>query len=45
MKRTEVRSKHGDFRSAIFYHDEEQRRTAERVKERVERSGKWRAGW
>ena len=29
------------YRSAIFYHDEEQRRTAERVKEQVERSGKW----
>jgi peptide methionine sulfoxide reductase msrA/msrB len=29
------------YRSAIFYHSEEQRRTAERVKERVERSGRW----
>ena len=29
------------YRSAIFYHDEEQRRTAERVKTEVERSGKW----
>jgi peptide methionine sulfoxide reductase msrA/msrB len=29
------------YRSAIFYHDDEQRRIAERVKERVERSGKW----
>jgi peptide methionine sulfoxide reductase msrA/msrB len=29
------------YRSAIFYHDEEQRRTAERVKADVERSGKW----
>ena len=29
------------YRSAIFYHDDEQRRTAERVKEQVERSGKW----
>jgi peptide methionine sulfoxide reductase msrA/msrB len=30
------------YRSAIFYHDEEQRRTAERVREEVQRSGKWR---
>jgi peptide methionine sulfoxide reductase msrA/msrB len=29
------------YRSAIFTHDEEQRRTAERVKAEVERSGKW----
>jgi peptide methionine sulfoxide reductase msrA/msrB len=29
------------YRSAIFYHDDEQRRTAERVKEQVERSAKW----
>jgi peptide methionine sulfoxide reductase msrA/msrB len=29
------------YRSAIFYHDEEQRKTAERVKAEVERSGKW----
>src|SRR5689334_1443677 len=29
------------YRSAIFYHDDEQRRTAERVKAEVERSGKW----
>ncbi len=29
------------YRSAIFYHDEEQRRIAERVKADVERSGKW----
>jgi peptide methionine sulfoxide reductase msrA/msrB len=29
------------YRSAIFYHDEGQRRTAERVKAEVERSGKW----
>jgi len=29
------------YRSAIFYHDEEQRKTAERVKEQVARSGKW----
>jgi peptide methionine sulfoxide reductase msrA/msrB len=29
------------YRSAIFYFDEAQRRTAEAVKERVDRSGKW----
>jgi methionine-S-sulfoxide reductase len=29
------------YRSAIFYHDETQRRIAERVKTRVERSGAW----
>jgi peptide methionine sulfoxide reductase msrA/msrB len=29
------------YRSAIFYHSESQRETAERVKEEVERSGKW----
>jgi peptide methionine sulfoxide reductase msrA/msrB len=29
------------YRSAIFYHGERQRETAERVKEEVERSGKW----
>jgi peptide methionine sulfoxide reductase msrA/msrB len=29
------------YRSAIFYHDEEQRKVAERVKEQVARSGKW----
>jgi peptide methionine sulfoxide reductase msrA/msrB len=29
------------YRSAIFYHDEEQRQVAERVKGEVERSGKW----
>lgn len=29
------------YRSAIFYHGEEQRRTAERVKEKVSQSGKW----
>jgi len=29
------------YRSAIFYHSEEQRRTAERVKASVDRSGKW----
>ena len=30
------------YRSAIFYHDDAQRQTAERVKERVQASGKWR---
>jgi peptide methionine sulfoxide reductase msrA/msrB len=30
------------YRSAIFYHDEAQRKTAEQVKQRVDRSGKWR---
>ena len=29
------------YRSVIFYHDDEQRRVAERVKAEVERSGKW----
>jgi peptide methionine sulfoxide reductase msrA/msrB len=29
------------YRSAIFYHSEEQRQTAERVKAQVDRSGKW----
>jgi peptide methionine sulfoxide reductase msrA/msrB len=29
------------YRSAIFYHSEEQRRVAERVKDRVNKSGKW----
>ncbi len=29
------------YRSAIFYHSEEQRQIAERVKERVSQSGKW----
>ncbi len=30
------------YRSAIFYHDDEQRRIAEEVKARVQASGKWR---
>ena len=30
------------YRSAIFYHDEEQRRVAEQVKSEVDKSGKWR---
>jgi peptide-methionine (S)-S-oxide reductase len=29
------------YRSAIFYHDEEQRRTAAAAKERWDRSGRW----
>jgi len=29
------------YRSAIFYHDEEQRKVAERVKDEIARSGKW----
>ena len=29
------------YRSAIFYHSDEQRQTAERVKARVDKSGKW----
>lgn len=29
------------YRSAIFYHDDEQKKTAEKVKERVGKSGKW----
>lgn len=29
------------YRSAIFYHSEEQRQTAEKVKARVDKSGKW----
>jgi methionine-S-sulfoxide reductase len=31
------------YRSAIFYHDEEQRRVAQRVKANVDRSGKWKS--
>ena len=31
------------YRSAIFYHDEEQRKVAERVKDEVDRSGKWKS--
>ncbi|HSP97167.1 MAG TPA: bifunctional methionine sulfoxide reductase B/A protein [Candidatus Dormibacteraeota bacterium] len=31
------------YRSAIFYHSEAQRQTAEQVKARVDQSGKWRA--
>src|SRR5206468_7733455 len=42
---TTLNQQHNDigtqYRSAIFYHDDEQRQVAERVKERVQRSGKW----
>lgn len=31
------------YRSAIFYHSEEQRETAERIKQEVEAAGKWKA--
>jgi methionine-S-sulfoxide reductase len=34
-------STNSSARSAIFYHDEGQRRSAERAKERVDHSGKW----
>jgi peptide methionine sulfoxide reductase msrA/msrB len=29
------------YRSAVFYHDEQQKNVAEKVKERVEKSGRW----
>lgn len=31
------------YRSAIFYHDGDQRQTAERVKKEIEESGRWKA--
>lgn len=43
---TTLNRQHNDvgtqYRSAIFYHDESQRETAERVKARVDASGAWR---
>jgi peptide methionine sulfoxide reductase msrA/msrB len=42
---TTLNRQHNDvgtqYRSAIFYHSEEQKQTAERVKEQVNKSGKW----
>jgi peptide methionine sulfoxide reductase msrA/msrB len=42
---TTLNRQHNDvgtqYRSAIFYHSEAQQRTAERVKEQVNKSGKW----
>jgi methionine-S-sulfoxide reductase len=29
------------YRSAIFYHDDEQRQTALKIKDHVDKSGKW----
>lgn len=31
------------YRSAIFYHDDEQKKIAEKVKDRVDKSGKWKS--
>lgn len=39
--RGQVKSWKAPYRSVIFYHSEEQRRIAERVKESASRSGKW----
>ncbi len=42
---TTLNQQHNDrgtqYRSAIFYTSEEQKKTAEKVKERVDKSGKW----
>jgi methionine-S-sulfoxide reductase len=42
---TTLNQQHNDrgtqYRSAIFYHTDEQKQTAERVKARVDKSGKW----
>lgn len=42
---TTLNQQHNDrgtqYRSAIFYHSDEQKQTAERVKARVDKSGKW----
>lgn len=42
---TTLNQQHNDrgtqYRSAIFYHSDEQKQVAQRVKERVDKSGKW----
>lgn len=42
---TTLNQQHNDrgtqYRSAIFYHNDEQKQAAQRVKERVDKSGKW----
>jgi len=39
--RRQIRGVKAQYRSAIFYHNEDQRRIAEQVKERASQSGKW----